>query len=94
MRQDANDTQLYLAFDLIRQEVAMATVETCVNYIRIWMKQNKLKLNEDQTELIVIAPTSQAHKVTIETISIGDSEVKARTAKNNQGKLRQGEPRT
>ena len=82
INQYANDAQLYLPFDQDRQEEAIARMEACVNDIRIWMN---LKLNKDKAELIVIAPTKQAHKVTIDTITIGYSVVKASTAAKNIG---------
>jgi hypothetical protein len=53
MHQYADDMQLYLAFDLDKQEEAMARMEACVSDIRICMRQNKLKLNEDKTELLM-----------------------------------------
>jgi hypothetical protein len=83
IHQYADDTQLYVAFDMDMQETAIAQMEACIHDIRIWMKQNKLKLNDDKTELIIIAPARQAHKVTIHSLRIGDCEVAAaKTAKN------------
>ena len=53
----ADDTQNYLAFrpkePLATQEV-IKQVEACVEEVRLWMKLNLLKLNEDKTELIII----------------------------------------
>ena len=85
MHQYADDTQLYLAFDFKKQEEAMAKMEACVNDIRLWMKLNKLQLNEDKTELLVIAPARQAHKVRINSIKIGDSVVNASQSAKNLG---------
>jgi hypothetical protein len=85
MHQYADDTQLYLAFDLDKQEEAMARMEACVSDIRIWMRQNKLKLNEDKTELLVIAPARQAHKISVDAINIGDCEVKSSKVAKNLG---------
>ena len=75
IHQYTDDMQLYLAFDMDKQEEAIAKMEACFNNIRIWMRQNKLQLNEDKTELIIIAQARHAHKVTISTIRIGDYEV-------------------
>ena len=52
--QYADNTQLYLTFDLEKQEEAIAKMEVCLNDIRLWMKENKLNLNEDIRELVVI----------------------------------------
>ena len=47
------------------------------------MRQTKLKLDENMTELIIITPIRHGHTVTINTIKIGDHEVAAsQTAKN------------
>ena len=83
IHQYADDTQLYVAFDLNDQEEAAERMEACLNDIRIWMRQNKLQLNEDKTEMIIIAPARQAHKITINSLRIGECVVTAsNTAKN------------
>ena len=53
----ADDTQLYLSFKTgLREDMAQATliVEKCVRNIDAWMVVNKLKLNRDKTELLVL----------------------------------------
>ena len=53
----ADDTQLYIAFkpsDNTSRVDAISRIEACVEDIKIWMRNNFLKLNEDKTELIVI----------------------------------------
>ena len=77
MHQYADDTQLYLSFDLNEQEEAITKMEECVDDIRIWMKENKFQLNEDKSELIIITPSRHSHKVTIDSINIGEATVKA-----------------
>ena len=53
----ADDTQLYLSF---QQDSAMSEVDvvnalhSCIKDIRTWMIVDKLKLNDEKTELIVI----------------------------------------
>ena len=85
IHQYADDTQLYLAFDLEHQEEAMARMEACVNDIRRWMLENKLKLNDDKSELVVIAPARHAHKVSIDRIKIGDCYVHSSKSAKNLG---------
>ena len=53
----ANDTQLYLSFSSLDgddQVSSVAQIESCVRDIDLWMACNKLKLNRDKTELLVI----------------------------------------
>jgi hypothetical protein len=85
MHQYADDTQLYLSFDLDKQKEALAQMEACINDIRQWMRQNKLKLNEDKSELLILTSPRLAHKVSINSIRIGDSVVHASSEAKNLG---------
>jgi len=54
----ADDTQLYLSFSSLSgddQAYSAAQVKSCVGDIDHWMSLNKLKLNRDKTELLVIS---------------------------------------
>ena len=54
----ADDTQLYVAFTtdcLDKMIECKTTVEQCVRDIDIWMAINKLKLNQDKTEVVLIS---------------------------------------
>ena len=60
----ADDTQLYLPFspsDSSSVTEAIVKMEACINHISAWMLANKLKLNEDKTEFIVITPPKFKH---------------------------------
>ena len=49
------DSQLYLSFCPnynAKQDAALARVERCIEDIRNWMLNDKLKLNDDKTEFI------------------------------------------
>jgi hypothetical protein len=52
----ADDSQLYLAFESTTEGKlgAVVQIEMCVKEIDLWMVKNKLKLNGDKTELLVI----------------------------------------
>ena len=54
----ADDTQLYLSIKPITQE-GVARLEGCLTGIYTWMSQNKLKLNADKTEVIVLGNPKQ-----------------------------------
>ena len=59
----ADDTQLYMAFDPTDHEdttSVLTRVENCISDIRTWMVDNKLKLNEDKTEVLIL--TSKLHR--------------------------------
>ena len=83
----ADDTQLYLPFSLsqVDAERAVIQMEDCIEDIRRWMNSNKLKLNEDKTEVLVILPSRQSHKVTIDSLSIGGCNVQPSKSVRNLG---------
>ena len=54
----ADDIQLYAAFDhkiLGDCEQDMERITKCISDINGWMLQNKLQLNQDKTEFVVVA---------------------------------------
>ena len=53
----ADDTQLYFTFDVhdnSSAQLAVSKLESCVSKLCEWMFNNRLKLNGDKTELLVI----------------------------------------
>jgi hypothetical protein len=86
----ADDTQLYVPYDLHSPQSAqnaVTKIQDCINDIRIWMMENKLKLNEDKTELLIITPSRSHKKVSIDKISIGDSDITPSKVARNLGIL-------
>ena len=50
----ANDTQLYVNFDLSNPNVALNRKNLCISDFRIWMIRNKLKINDSKTGFLII----------------------------------------
>ena len=74
----ADDTQLYVSFspnDETGQDEAVAAVQRCVDDIRLWMTTDKLLLNDDKTEFVVIGTKQQLAKVQLNNITIGQFEI-------------------
>ena len=42
---------------------AIATIQTCLTDVQSWMKTNKLKLNPDKTEFILLGNKSQRERL-------------------------------
>ncbi|CAB3987345.1 Hypothetical predicted protein, partial [Paramuricea clavata] len=62
----ADDTQLYVSFKPdypCDQCEAISVMESCVNDLRKWMIQDKLKLNDGKTELLIIGSKQQLEKL-------------------------------
>ncbi len=86
--QYADDCQLYVAFKPANQSSttsAQENIEGCVNNIRQWMANNRLKLNDDKTEILVLRSPRLKHRVTLSTISIGEVEVEPSPRARNLG---------
>ncbi len=50
----ADDTQLYISFDLDDVDGAVGRVEACIAEVAVWMETNKLMLNDGKTEAIFV----------------------------------------
>ena len=64
----ADDTQLYISIKPINQRVVdegVAKLENCLTDIYTWMSQNKLKLNADKTEVLVMGTPQMRAKISI-----------------------------
>ena len=82
----ADDTQLYMSFKPESQSSAETTanvLERCVEDIRVWMHANKLKLNGDKTEYLLIGNKHQKAKIIPPIIQIAGSPIStSQTARN------------
>ena len=82
----ADDTQLYLSFkpdNEASQLAALVAMEACIEDIRRWMIHDKLMLNDDKTEFLLIGTRQQLEKIQIDNLSIGDSAVPASNLARN-----------
>jgi hypothetical protein len=80
----ADDTQLYCSFDIHTINDVIGSVSTCISDIRSWMIRNKLKINDDKTEFLLI--TSPYSKLSEDIkISIGQSEISPSTSCKSLG---------
>ena len=82
----ADGTQLYFSLKLHDQVASVQAIESCLNDIDEWMLANMLKLNRDETELLVIGPK---HKVNppIKSIHVAGDHIEASSSARNIGVL-------
>ena len=70
----ADDTQVYLSIsdpanlDTMRQECTR--LESCLSDIHLWMSANKLKLNTDMTEVLVVGTERKLSSFNLTAISV------------------------
>ncbi len=84
----ADDTQLYLSFNVNTpndEMLARQRIEACISDLRSWMSRNKLKLNDDKTELIILSSKHNQTKIQNNTIQIGSSTISSSTSVRNLG---------
>ena len=74
----SDDTQLYIAFtpgNDSEETAVLTAMESCVADISQWMYTNKLKLNSDKTECVLIGTRQQLQKVGNISMFSGDSQI-------------------
>ena len=54
---------------------ALARVERCIEDIRKWMLNDKLKLNDDKPEFMIIGTLQQLAKVSINSLHVGTATI-------------------
>ena len=77
----ADDTQLYLAIEPNNISDLVFSIEKCVDDVKNWMLLNKLKLNDDKTEIMLCNP--KKYNIDVKQISIGNETISfSKSAKN------------
>ena len=74
----ADDTQAYMSFSRLSNESTRKTfqrIEACIAEIRTWLKNNKLMLNDDKTDVLVISSVSMRSNLQVPHLKIGSSLV-------------------
>ena len=73
----ADDTQLINSFspnpDTVNRVVQ--NLESCCDEIKKWMLQNRLKLNDEKTEVILLGPEERRKSIGLQSIRVGDADI-------------------
>ena len=85
----ADDTQLYLSFkpdDTTCQNDAVNAMNKCVDELRNWMVTDKLMINDDKTEFLLIGSRQQLAKInTACSITVGEYDIDPSLCVRNLG---------
>ena len=81
----ADDSQVYVSFNVSDSEGAVNKVEEAVTIIKSWMNANFLCLNGDKTELLLIASKFNLGKLDIPHINICGDKISPATKARNIG---------
>ena len=83
-----DDTQLYTPFDLndlSDEMLARRRAEACIIEIKSWVSLNKLKLNDEKTEFLVMTSRYQQHKIHDHGIKVDTATIHASKRARNLG---------
>lgn len=84
----ADDTQVYLCCspkNVAELKIITEKLELCIAEIKEWMVANKLQLNEDKTELILLGKKSKLSQLKDFTLNIGGQVIKPTDSVKNLG---------
>ena len=65
----------------------MRRLSECITLIRDWMADNRLKLNEDKTQVIWLGTRQQLNKITEESLILPNATVQSTSKVNDLGVL-------
>ena len=71
----SDDTQLFSSALPVDFGTLIKQTETCVEHVKAWMDSNKLKLNDDKTEALVVGTRSRTGVCYCEHLNIGGSPI-------------------
>nr|XP_055058719.1 uncharacterized protein LOC129442564 [Misgurnus anguillicaudatus] len=82
----ADDTQLYFKTNSnSTATMPSSTLNTCLEEIKAWMKQNFLQLNRSKTEAILIGTPHQVRSSLITSITFSNQDIPLSTSVSNLG---------
>ena len=84
----ADDTQLYLGFkpgDYANVTAAVSSIQSCIPDVQSWMMMDRLKLNLDKAEFLILGTRQQLEKVISSHLVVGESRIGPSTKVNSLG---------
>ena len=69
----SDDTQLYLSIEPSNVSDIVFSLENCIKDVKQWMLENKLQLNDDKTEILLINP--KKYDLNVDNITIGNDSI-------------------
>ena len=76
---------VYKKHSAANQIDAVVAVQRCMSDIPTWMLTDKLKLNDDKTEFMLLGTKQQLSKVNIDSLTVGSIDVAPVTVARNLG---------
>ena len=83
----ADDTQLYISFKCNTPLASLIKLNNCISDIRVWMINNKLKINDSKKEFIVFRSPQAKQDLSGLPVIIGDSIIRQSSKVRNLGNI-------
>ena len=83
----SDDNQLYKSVPLSQLSTAISSTQECITDIQAWMHINKLQLNADKTEVILIVPKSNNSKELPTSLDLDGTPIPFSTSVRNLGAI-------
>ena len=87
----ADDTQVYVSASAADASVAAQRLADCVERIDQWMGSNRLRLNQDKTQIIWIGTRQQLSKVNVTELTLSTAAVSLSSTVSDLGVLIDGQ---
>ena len=84
----ADDGQLMKFFDprkLNQDRIAADHLEFCINEIAMWMRNNKLRLNKDKTEFLILSNSTNRRRIAVNNLNLDDGVIESSPCVRNLG---------
>lgn len=84
----ADDTQLFLAFkpgNHANETAAVPSIQSCIRDLQNWMLIDRLKINPDKAEFLILGTRQQLEKVITSHLVVGESGICPSTKVKNFG---------
>ena len=82
----AMQIQLYLAFSPTKEgddAIAIEAMRNCIKELHVWMTRNRLMLNEDKTDFLLIGTRQQLLKVKFTRTTVGSEAIECKESVRN-----------
>jgi len=81
----ADDTQLYISFSAADSSATLASISSTLDIIHSWLCRNRLTVNPDKTEFLLIGTQQQRSKITNSTIFFRNTPISPSSHARNLG---------
>jgi hypothetical protein len=71
----ADDTQIYIPISQGNEDQQTLMIKNCLNEIKDWMFHNKLKLNDNKTEIILLGTNQQRANINVDSLELGNATI-------------------